>query len=208
LKPHAPSLKASLERETLIAEENRELAREFLQARGLLHATASRFRLGVVPAQSTEYAGRLLIPSIAPEGNVYAVRYRSLDGSEPKMLQQPGIGTRLFNTRAIAEADDTICITEGEFDAMILEQCGFHAVGVVGANSWKGKKHYPRMFTGFTKVFILGDGDDAGQKFAKDVYESITGGTMVRLPQGQDVNDVFVQDGEAGIRKLLGEDDD
>lgn len=120
------------------------------------------------------------------------------------MLGLPGQQTRLFNPRAISEADDVICITEGEFDAMLLEQCGYHAVGVMGANAWKGKKHYPRLFQGFSKIFIFGDGDTAGRQFAKDVFATVTGGVMVRLPEGKDVNDAFLEGGKPYIDKLMG----
>jgi len=124
------------------------------------------------------------------------------------MLGLPGQQTRLFNARAVAQAGDTICITEGEFDAMILEQCGFNAVGVTGANAWKGKKHYPRLFQGFSKIYIFGDGDTAGRQFAKDVFDTVNGGVMVRLLDGLDVNDAFLEGGADYIRKLMGLDDE
>lgn len=121
------------------------------------------------------------------------------------MLGMTGIGTRLFNTRAIAQASDIICITEGEFDAMILEQCGYPAVAVTGANSWKGKRHYPKMFTGFSRIFAFGDGDDAGKKFNKEIFDSMLNVTMVRLPEGKDVNDVYLEGGADAVTALMGD---
>ncbi len=76
------------------------------------------------------------------------MRFRSVDGAEPKYLGISGALIRLFNLRAIAEAEDLICITEGEIDAISLESVGLPAVGVPGANSWK--RHHARLFNGFT----------------------------------------------------------
>jgi DNA primase len=205
LRPHSASLKRSLEDQTAAAERNLESALPYLLERGIDRASAERFRLGVVNDPSSEYYGRLTIPHIGPADNVYNLRYRTMSDQTPKYLGQPGMETRLFNVRAISQAQETICITEGELDAVVLEMCGLSAVGVCGANSWR--RHHARMFDGFARIYILGDGDQPGREFARKVYDSLTGGTMVAMPTGMDVTDVYLADGEAGLRKLLGMED-
>jgi DNA primase len=170
------------------------------------HATAVRFRLGVVPEESTNFPemnGRLAIPSIGPKGNVYNLRFRSLDGSGAKYMGLAGYEARLFNTRAILEASEEIHITEGELDAIVLAQLGFSAVGVCGSNGWK--QHHSRLFLGFSRVFVWGDGDDPGKKFAGEVVKSLPNARAVKLPVAADVNSVYSDQGEQGIRALLEE---
>jgi DNA primase len=196
-------LKRSLEDATAAHEKNVGLASQYLQARGIDPETSERFRLGVVAESSThnpEMAGRLSIPSIGL-GGVYNIRFRAMDDSKPKYMGLPGFETRLFNVRTIHSAGDVICITEGELDSVILEQCGYPSVGVCGANHWK--RHHPRMFAGFQKVYVFGDGDDPGRKFAADVAATLLSVVRVTLPLGKDVNDVFMERGEDGIRELM-----
>lgn len=177
--------------------------------RGISLGTAERYRLGVVAVPITgheQYEGRLSIPYLGPSDTVTAIRFRSLNGEEPKYLSVGGASNRLYNLRAIIEATDTIHLTEGELDALILGQAGFSAVGVPGANSWK--RHHPRLFAGFTKVFIWGDGDKAGQQFSRTVMESLDTGIIVSMPPGTDVNDLYLADGVEGLHRALGLDDE
>lgn len=177
--------------------------------RGISPATADRYRLGVVVDPITgheQYQGRLCIPYLGPDDIVTAIRFRALNGEEPKYLSVGGATARLFNLRAIIEATDTIHLTEGELDALILGQAGFSAVGVPGANSWK--RHHPRLFAGFSKVFVWGDGDKAGAQFARTVMDSLDTGIVVGMPQGMDVNDLYLAEGIEGLHRVLGLEDE
>jgi DNA primase len=193
---------------SVFEQERSELANQYLEARGINQDTARRFRLGSVESAlpgHEQYMGMLSIPSLVVTHPV-SVRFRALDPEQkPKYLGLPGITTRLFNLRAVYEAGEVIAITEGEIDAITLEQMGQSAVGVCGSNNWH--KHHPRIFTGFRKVLIFGDGDEAGQKFANRVYESLTTDTVairVPLPQGEDVNSMFNTQREA-LEELIKE---
>lgn len=179
-------------------------ATPYLLGRGIDLATSERFRLGYVADPITgheQYKGRLAIPSIGPSGNVYGLRFRALDGSEPKYLGISGQVTRLFNVRAIGEAEDIISITEGEIDAISLEVAGLHAVGVPGASAWK--RHHARLFAGFSKVYVFGDGDPAGRLFVTQVCEAIRTSVPIRMQEGTDVNAVLVNEGVEAIRALM-----
>jgi DNA primase len=209
LEPLSASSKTALEEATSQYQASLSLAAEYLMERGISLGTADRYRLGVVAVPITgheQYEGRLAIPYLGPGNAVTAIRFRSLNGEEPKYLSVGGASNRLYNLRAIIEATDTIHLTEGELDALVLGQAGFSAVGVPGANSWK--RHHPRLFAGFTKVFIWGDGDKAGQQFSRTVMESLDTGIIVSMPPGTDVNDLYLAEGVEGLHRALGLDDE
>lgn len=210
MEPLSLSSKVALEEATARYQKHVHQAMPYLTSRGISLDTAERFRLGVVPADPItgheQYVGRLAIPSLGVGDKPYGIRFRSLNGEEPKYMGLSGSTVRLFNLRAVVSASDSIHITEGELDTVILEQAGYSAVGVPGANSWK--RHHPRLFAGFGKVFIWGDGDKAGQQFSRSVFESIDTGIVVGMNPGQDVNELFLNEGEAGLHRALGLDDE
>jgi DNA primase len=211
MEPLSASSKMALEEATARYSQALPAAVEYLRERGISLVTAERFRLGVVADPITgheQYEGRLAIPYLGAMGYGHptGIRFRALNGEEPKYLGIGGAATRLFNLNAIVTAGDSIHITEGELDAIILTQAGYHAVGVPGANAWK--RHHPRLFAGFNKVFIWGDGDKAGQSFSRTVFESVDTGIIVGMPVGKDVNDLYLAEGEAGLHRALGLDDE
>ena len=149
----------------------------------------------------------LAIPSIGTRG-VYALRFRCLEPHDCKELGHgkyrglSGAETRIFNVRAVHEAGDSIAIAEGELDAVVLNQCGIPAVAVTGARNWKA--HYPRVFAGFSTVYVCEDGDTAGREFSRKVSGDVLTGVIINLGTGQDVTDIFLSEGESGIRERFG----
>lgn len=204
-------MKESLERKTAAyqLQLNRDAA-SYLTARGIHRDTAERFRLGYVAdpisTDDRHFTGRITIPSIGPLGNVYGLKFRKIheDTPGPKYMNTSGLAQRPYNLRALLEADDRIVICEGEIDAITLEQCGFHAVGIPGVDHWR--KPLARMFVGFNEVIVVGDNDPEGQgaKFsaqvAKDVYASRR---VVLTDEGSDINSLFVQGGPELVEEVL-----
>jgi DNA primase len=123
-----------------------------------------------------------------------------MSGEEPKYMGLPG-ETRPFNIRAIHEARNEISITEGEIDAITLEMCGLPAVGITGASNWK--RHHWRMFSGFDRVYVFGDGDAAGREFTRKVTDSILSGVGISLGDGEDVNSVYIRGGRDAVMELI-----
>lgn len=210
IRPPSDASLKSLEATTVKYEQAVELARDFLVGRGFSRSTAGLFRLGVVndPEPGHEdYAGRLAIPSIGIRG-VVSLRFRCMeshvckDADCPKYLGEFGAATRPFNTRALHEASDIMAIAEGELDAISLCCSGIPAVAVPGAKSWKA--HYPRLFTGYSRVYVIGDGDRAGRELNECVSKALPNAIVVTMAQGCDVNDVYRVSGGAGVRELLG----
>lgn len=125
----------------------------------------------------------------------------------PKYLAPLGQEPYLYNVAAVDEEADTIHITEGELDAIVLATVlGQPVVGLPGANAWR--PHHPWHFRGFARVLVWADGDKAGQDLARMLRKELSAAEIVTMPQGQDVTDVFVQLGAEGIIKLAGEDDE
>lgn len=216
-RPLSASWKRLLERAT--AECEAALDAEgvaYLKARAFDRATTERFRLGRVPddpgtEELARFIGRLSIPAIGPHGNVYSIRFRCIEDHDCKEAghgkydSMAGVQTRLFNLRALAEADDELVITEGEIDAVSCEMAGLHAVGVPGVNNWK--RHHKRLFAGFSKLIVLGDNDDAGRAFVKRVTADCPWAS-VRLSQRKDVNEVLQEEGPDAVRRLARGADD
>ena len=219
LRPLSVAVKQSLEEATVLYEANRngDLP-PYLASRAMHPSTVERFRLGVVGTSSDtihpgheQYAGRLAIPYLGPSG-VQGIRFRCLtcedcsadDGCGVKFLGLSSVPTRLYNTRAIHEADDRIVILEGEGDTWTAAQLGLPAVGVPGSNNWK--PHHWRIFTGFSDVIVVGDNDDAGRRFVAKVHKSIPVARPVIIggKDKDDVTSLFVREGADAVFDVLG----
>lgn len=167
------------------------MAEEYLRTRGLSLQDVEPFKLGVVvdPVPGHElYQGRLSIPYITQAG-VVDIRFRSIDGTEPKYLGIPGAITRLYNVNSYFQAKDFICVCEGEIDTITLSKLGFPAIGVPGVKNIKA--HHYRILSDFDRIYVFADGDTAGKEFAKDLARRIPGVIQISIPEGEDVNSLF-----------------
>jgi DNA primase len=162
-------------------------------------------RLGVVVEAEIgheQFTGRLSIPYVTKTG-VVDLRFRSLNPAvEPKYMGMTGAETRMYNVLDIERAGDFIGICEGEIDTLTLSSLvGIPCVGVPGANSWK--KHYTRLLADFERVFVFADGDQPGKEFATSLARELPV-TIIQLPDGQDVNSMYVQEGSSYFNHKVG----
>ena len=199
------SQKELLEKATESYAQNLQEIVPYLQSRGITEQTAVMFRLGFVrePEMGHEpYVGKLAIPYLTPTG-VIDIRFRSLnsDGG-PKYMSRPGATTHIFNINALSNDSDVLAICEGELDTVVATQAGFSAVGLPGANNWKS--FYNRVLADWSKVILLCDGDNAGREMAKHLSRELDNVFPVFMPEGQDVNDVYLAEGAEGLRKRAG----
>jgi len=133
--------------------------------------------------------GMVTIPYVIA-GNVATIRGRTWpfsDGDFEHWLGDPyspakgkyktcsGVASRLFNSD-VAWAGEEVFVTEGEFDAMVLEQNGYPTVGVPGATAWQ--ENWDDYLTNLKRVWLVYDRDAAGEKGAAKLTERI--GTKVR----------------------------
>lgn len=194
------SLRKSLEAQVRQHEADIAPAVPYLQGRGISKDAANTYRLGYVG--EGEYAGRLAIPYITADGSVVDIRYRALDGQEPKYMSRPGSTARLFSVTSLIGGTDTICVTEGEIDAITLNMCGIPAIGVPGANAWKS--HWRLLLSDYTRIIVICDGDQAGRDFGKRFAQEIDEVQIVHLPDGDDINSMFTRDGSDELRRRVG----
>ena len=185
--------------------ENIYQAEDYLRSRGIPLEIARLASLGVVaePEAGHEgFKGRLSIPYITKTG-VVDLRFRSLNPAvEPKYMGMTGAETKMYNVLDVERASDFIGVCEGELDTLTLSACvGIPCVGVPGANSWK--KHYTRLLADFERVFIFADGDQPGTQFATSLARELPV-TIIQLPDGHDVNSMFVQEGSDYFHQKMG----
>ena len=203
-------------------------AEEYLaNRRGLNLQEISHLHLGYVgePLLGHEmYRGMLAIPYIRStddkKGVVVSIRYRCIEekcgawqdeekenhNGHGKYNTESGDRPRLYNTVALLQPVDNVAITEGELDTVTAQLCGIESVGVPGATSWQ--PHFREPFLGYETVWVLADGDDAGMRFARVVAESLPNARIVPMPEGDDVNSLYVRDGVNALRERIGIDDD
>ena len=199
------SQKELLERATAKYQENIYQAEAYLKSRGIPIEVARLARLGVVEEPETgheAYIGRLSIPYMTKTG-VVDIRFRSLNPAvEPKYMGMTGSDTKMYNVLDIERAGDWIGVCEGELDTITLSRCvGIPCIGVPGSNSWK--KHYTRLLADFERVFVFADGDQPGKEFAAGLARELPV-TIVSMPDGEDVNSVYVKFGAEYIREKAG----
>ena len=192
---------SSLQRQFLLQATQRyvskiELAKDYLSSRHLSVEEASTFHLGVVedPLPGHEaYKGRLAIPYITPSG-VVDIRFRAMSNEEPKYMGLVGAKTTMFNTQACFVADKYICVTEGEFDCIMMSVKTMHpTIGIPGANNWK--PHYAKILDDFDVVIVLADGDPAGLEFGKKISRELSNVNIISMPDGEDVNSMMIKMG-------------
>ena len=183
-----------------------EVASEYLSNRSLSVEEAQVFHLGVVvdPVPGHEaYKGRIAIPYITPSG-VVDIRFRAIGNDDPKYMGLVGAKTTMFNTQACFVADKYICVTEGEFDCIMMSSKTIHpTVGIPGANNWK--PHYAKILDDFDIVIVLADGDAAGLEFGKKISRELGNVNIVSMPEGEDVNSMMIKQGSEWIDERIRE---
>ena len=60
------------------------------------------------------------------------------------------------------------------------------------------------MFEDYDRVLVMCDGDQAGRDFGKKLAGEIDGATIINLPEGSDVNDIYMAEGSDGIKERIG----
>ena len=209
LKEQSRSLIEAVTHYSQVLDERTE---EYLAGRGISRDVAKRFELGTVldPINGhEEYEGWLSIPYLTAMGSCVSVKFRRLDDGKPKYGQPAGQKQHLYNVSDVLTQSPRIVVCEGELDAVVVSGViGIPAVGVPGVTAWK--PHFPKLFTGYDTIYIVGDNDDKadganpGQEFSKRVQSEVSGGVIVTLPPGMDINEFYLTNGKEATENLLG----
>ncbi|MCU1301763.1 MAG: hypothetical protein JWQ87_2047, partial [Candidatus Sulfotelmatobacter sp.] len=182
------------------ALERSAVAREYLlRNRGITHDTASKLHLGyrrdvghLAGKVGADVAGKgwLAFPCIL-DGRVVSVKYRSI--VEKAFCRQPGMATALFNLPTV-DPLAPVYITEGEFDAAILEQAGFHAVSIPSASVKLTAEMKDQLLEAET-VILAGDNDaGVGSAAMQKLWSEMERTFLLKWPDGlKDANDVFLK---------------
>jgi DNA primase len=190
-----------------------DVARTYLQGRGLTDEVIDRWQLGYVldPLTGHEKAkGRVSIPYLTRAGTV-EMKFRCIQEHDCKSIDyhdkywsESGSKTFLFGAQNFWRDSPFICVTEGEMDAIAADVAGLPAVGISGASKWL--PHWAYCFEGYEEVIVLADGDKAGEKLASNVGGSVYAARVVTFPDGEDVNSYLIKHGPQTLRRrVLGE---
>lgn len=197
---------------TLRYEKDLEEALPWLEKRGITEAIARSRRLGLVknPIKGDgPFVGRLSIPYITDAGPV-SMNFRCILDHDCKAIDKhskyrkpKGIETRLYGVQDYFNKGLAIHITEGELDTIILSRVvGLPSIGLPGSANWSD--HYKYVFKDFDDMYMWCDGDSAGNamfnKFAKEFGRRIK---LVPLPEGEDVNSLYLKRGAEYMRSLV-----
>ena len=205
-------LKSSLEAAVQYNKDLNEEAINFLAGRGISKEVADQYLLGtiVVPVAGHEnYKGWLSIPYMTVMGHCVGFKFRRLDEGKPRYGAPLGQKGHLYNVSDIILTSEYIAICEGELDTIVASAIlGIPAVGVPGVQAWKS--HFTRMFTGYGRVYVIGDNDlkedgsNPGAEFSRMVAQEVINSTIVSLPAGMDLNDLYLAKGIEETKRTIG----
>jgi DNA primase len=182
----------------LALETNIEAQEWLLKQRGITYETAKRFHTGyckdvgkLCSDPEAQNKGWIVLP-VVQGTKVLAVKFRSMAKKAFCKLTHMASDV-LYNADTI-DLMDPVFLTEGEFDAMVLEQAGFKAVSLPNANT----KVSPRMREQLLEalhVVLAGDHDGGAGEEAMKKLKAAFGKQAVYLQwTRKDANETFLKD--------------
>ncbi len=175
--------------------DNKEALSALTQARGFTRETIVKWHIGFDGSRYT-------FPVRNARDEIINVRKYKLNAgaAADKMINIPGHGSAAIFGLSILQKNDTIVITEGETDCILLNQIGIPAVThTAGAATFR-----PQWGPLFAEknVFICYDNDKAGKDGARKVRKAlenyVESVTIVDIPldfKGADVTDYIHKEG-------------
>lgn len=175
---------------------------DYITVRGITEETVKCFQL-------MTYKGYIAFPYYRFETVVGVKLRKPIKNPKPKMISITGSKPYLYNAQNIPEGASELIICEGEFDCMILHQCGFpNSVSVgAGATSLSAIIEQAKgFFDRFNYLIVISDNDDAGRKM--DEYFTKTFGDKAKLVdkklyQKKDINEEYILNGSESIVRLI-----
>lgn len=176
---------------------------QYIEARGITKDTIKKFNLGT-------HNGLIAFPYYKYDNLIGCkLRKPSKNPGKPKMTSISGSKPYLFNFNNIDIDNKEIIICEGEFDCMVIYQCGFTNVVSVGAGANSVNRLLAQakdFFENFTSIIIISDNDEAGQGMDKAMVEFF--GVKAKLIDKslytlKDVNDEYLTYGKTKIVELI-----
>ncbi len=137
---------------------------------------------------------KIVIPVFDKEGNKLFAKYRKdpddTDPKNPKYTYEKGSSYTVYGYFPGYEPSyERVYFVEGEFDALVMQSQGVHALSSTGGcSSFK-----PEWFEGYKEVYICLDGDEAGKKASAKI--ALSAGVKVKIfimLYNMDVTDYFM----------------
>lgn len=158
----------------------------WLHSRGLTDETIAAFQLAASPNDDA-----VILPYLR-DGELVNTKTRSI--AEKKMWQAKDAEPCLYGWQLIDPKARSVVITEGEIDAMTLHQNGIAALSCnqgAGNHQWIDSD-WERLLR-FSDIVVCYDGDDAGQKGAREVINRLgmERCRLARLPY-KDANEMLL----------------
>lgn len=176
---------------------------DYIKLRGITEKTIKKFRLGT-------YKGSIAFPYYKYEAPIgYKTRKPLKNPGKPKMMSVSGSKPYLYNRQNLGEGRIELIVCEGEFDAMVIDQCGFTNVVSVGAgaNSLATLLEQAKDFLEeFESLIIVSDNDSAGQDMDKKFIEEFGNKAKLidkKLYERNDINEEYVVNGKEKIAELI-----
>lgn len=176
---------------------------EYVKKRGISEHTAKAFNLGT-------YKNQIAFPYYKFKNIVgYKLRQPTKNYTGAKMTNIKGSKPYLFGSQLVEVPNSELIVCEGEFDAMVLYECGYrNAVSIgAGANSIKTIFSQASEFlSNFQNIIIVSDNDEAGTKMDRDAIEILGKRAKLidkKLYKLNDINDEFYASGKEKIRKIV-----
>lgn len=153
---------------------------------------------------------KIVIP-IIEDGKIITLRGRFFDNGldNPDQLATPTYtypkyksmfigGGHFFNADILKgmKQGEKVFLSEGEFDAMILTQSGYKAIGLMGVSSYT--EAMIKRLKGFELILCL-DSDERGKREAQkiaDIYSKATGAKVVKyfnLEGAKDITELYLK---------------
>jgi twinkle protein len=175
---------------------------DYMCVRGLTAETITKFKI-----QSCR--GNIAFPYYKFETVVgYKLRKPMKNPPSPKLTSLTGSKPYLFNAQNIVMGAELI-ICEGEFDCMVIDQCGYSNVVSVGAgaNSMTSLIEQSKEFlNSFESLIIVSDNDESGGNMDKtfvDLFKEKAKLIDKKLYEKNDINEEYIMYGKEKITKII-----
>lgn len=182
--------------------------------RGITMATAKKLHIGFAQSIKAKLepkeepyrdGGWIVFPKIIGD-KVVAVKFRSMKAKVFSQISGMEMPSALFNVNTISPFDP-IFVTEGEFDAAILEQHGYHAVSVPAAGV-KLPPEMKKLLKNSECIYLAGDNDGkVGTLYMKQLLNELGEATyLLKWDGAKDANEFFLkhkEDFQARVNRAI-----
>jgi DNA primase len=196
---------------TLLWSAEGQGARQYLNERGLSDLTIKRARLGYIPRATEDDPAKwgletdrslyipanvVLIPRIV-SGHLWALKYRKMDagiGGERYMCVKGSKLSGAMYQEDHLQGQRVLVFTEGEFDALLLQQCAGDLAGIATTGGCSGTISINAKFAIMAAdvVLVAYDNDDPGEKGAQSLIETSSKARRLRPISGKDISDMYL----------------